>query len=120
MNGQRWIAPHSPGRQPRQRHRQATTAYVKGQFVAGSGGSGAYFTAPGFQMCRTTITAPGAGSVNWTFPLAFSVAPQVFYMTSQPATSMIQAMWISGVTATGVTIFNPNPDASSINVLAVL
>lgn len=99
--------------------RIATTAYVKSQATSGNNGNGAYFLAFGFQLCRSTITIPATASVTWTFPAAFPAAPQVFFATNAPPAAAEKAMWMSGVTSTYVSIYNPNSVATNINVLAV-
>lgn len=91
-------------------------------FSPGSNGNGVYYSYPGgLQICRGNITIQANSSFTWTYPLAFSSAPQVFYTALIPAGSGTpSAMWINSVAASSVSIYNPNSQATQINLLGIL
>lgn len=89
-------------------------------FVYGVNGNGAYRTMPGaFQLCRFLATVPASGSYVWTFPLAFTATPGVYYSTLTPSSNASLAMWFNGVGTTTCSIFNPNNFAINANLLAI-
>lgn len=89
-------------------------------FVYGTNGNGAYRTMPGaFQLCRNLVTVSANSTYTWTFPLAFTATPGVYYSSLNPASSASSAMWFNGVSTTSCSIFNPNSIAISVNVLAI-
>lgn len=91
-------------------------------FSPGSNGNGVYYSLPGgLQICRGNITIQANASATWTYPLAFSSAPQVFYTALIPAGSGTpSAMWINSIAAGSVSIYNPNGQATQINLLGIL
>lgn len=100
--------------------RLATTAFVQRQFAAGYNGNGAYFTAPGFQMCRQVMTIPANSNALWTFPLVFTNFPPQVVATPAPSSgSPTLAIWTTETGTGGVFIGNPNGFDLLINVLAV-
>ena len=91
-------------------------------FSPGSNGNGAYYFYPGgLQICRGNITIQANSSATWIYPLAFSAAPQVFYTALIPAGSGTpSAMWINSIASGSVSIYNPNSQATQINLLGIL
>lgn len=98
----------------------ANTAFVKSQFVTGANGNGAYFLAPGLQICRNTLAIAAGGTATWTFPLTYGSSPQVFCTPAVPGDAVVSAIWISDVSATGCSFYSPNSAATGLNVLAVI
>ncbi|WP_191938659.1 hypothetical protein IFU37_008775 [Pantoea agglomerans] len=89
-------------------------------FVYGVNGNGAYRTMPGtFQLCRNLVTVPSNSTYTWTFPLAFTATPGVYYSSLNPSSSAASAMWFNGVGTTSCSIFNPNSISISANLLAI-
>lgn len=89
-------------------------------FVYGVNGNGAYRTMPGtFQLCRNLVTVPSNSTYTWTFPLAFTSTPGVYYSSLNPSSSAASAMWFNGVGTTSCSIFNPNSISISANILAI-
>lgn len=91
-------------------------------FSPGSNGNGVYYSYPGgLQICRGNIIIQANSSSTWTYPLAFSSAPQVFYTALIPAGSGTpSAMWINSIATGSVSIYNPNSQATQINLLGIL
>ncbi|AVG77938.1 hypothetical protein [Pantoea ananatis] len=89
-------------------------------FVYGVNGNGAFRTMPGtFQLCRNLVTVPANSTYTWTFPLAFSATPGVYYSSLNPSSSATSAMWFNGVDTKSCSLFNPNNISISANILAI-
>lgn len=98
------------------------SAVAYNQFSPGSNGNGVYYSYPGgLQICRGNITIQANSSATWTYPLSFSSAPQVFYTALTPAGSGTpSAMWINSIALGSASIYNPNSQATQINLLGIL
>lgn len=90
-------------------------------FIGGSNGNGVYYQFPGgLQICRFNVAVRAGGADSWSFPLAFASAPQVLYTTVAPSADASKALWINGISTTGVTFYNPNAILVNINMVAIL
>ncbi|NQE76859.1 hypothetical protein [Pantoea ananatis] len=90
-------------------------------FANGSNGNGQYYRFPGgMQICRTSISAPGNTTATWTFPLAFLYAPQIVITPVVPPSAVPSTMWVSGVSTTSASVYNPNSTGTNINLIAII
>ena len=97
-------------------------ATTNGEFTNVSNGNGtAYIFVGGMQLARNSIAGvPANGSATWTFPLAFPSTPQAFVTATIPGAPAPSAFWISSISTTSATFFNPNSFAINVDLLAVL
>lgn len=94
----------------------SNSAVAYNQFQSGSNGNGAYIKLPnGGQWCRTNFTVPAGSSSLWTFPLSFPSAPAVFVTNINGD----QALWPTGVSASGSSIYNSLSQTANVNLLAI-
>lgn len=90
-------------------------------FANGSNGNGQYYKFPGgMQICRTSISAPGNTTVTWTFPLTFLYVPQIVITPVVPPSAVPSTMWVSGVSTSSASIYNPNSTGTNINLIAII
>ena len=61
---------------------------------------------------------PAGGSYTWTFPYEFRQNPNVQITPTIPSAALTLPLWVSELSPTSVTIFNPNSNAEPVNVLA--
>lgn len=92
------------------------SAVAYGQFQSGTNGNGAWTKLPGGGLwCRQNITAPGKGSITWTFPASFPATPAIFVAAINGAPNV----WFSGIGPASAIIYNNNDSALNVNVLAI-
>ncbi|WP_148232223.1 hypothetical protein [Rahnella aceris] len=92
------------------------------QFQSGNNGNGTYYKFPNvMQVCRFIVAVPANSSVVWTFPLSFPSAPQMIITPVAPSAAIETPPWVSTISATNSTIFNPSTTLGlNVNVIALL
>lgn len=67
---------------------------------------------------RAQLSVAANSGATWTFPFAFAANPIVVFSPSAPSGSFSNALWISGLSTTAVTIYNNNGVSMQLDVVA--
>lgn len=67
---------------------------------------------------KTALNIAANAAVTWTFPYAYGVNPLVTFSPIAPSGSITSGLWVSSISTTAVSIYNNNPIALSVNIVA--